>query len=101
LLVCFGGRTTKNEHTRRQVPYEEGLALANKWGCAFVETSAKQNEDNNIGNLFSLMFNFRFLVLSLTCPFVGLFLARVFLLLTEAIQKETMPEENKSRCTLM
>jgi hypothetical protein len=30
-----------------------------------------------------------------------LFVARVFLLLTEAIQKETMPEENKSRCVIM
>lgn len=59
----------------RQISYEEGQALANKWGCAFVETSAKHNEDNNI--------------------------ARVFLLLTEAIQKETMPEENKGRCIIM
>ena len=27
----------------RQVTTEEGKALADKWGCAFVECSAKQN----------------------------------------------------------
>jgi len=29
----------------RQVSTEEGRALAQKWGCAFVETSAKHNEN--------------------------------------------------------
>jgi len=31
----------------RQISTEEGQALATKWGCAFVETSAKNDE--NIG----------------------------------------------------
>jgi hypothetical protein len=41
------------------------------------------------------------LIFSLDIELSLLFVARVFLLLTEAIQKETMPEENKGRCVIM
>jgi Ras family protein len=61
----------------RQISTEEGQALATKWGCAFVETSAKNDEN----------------------------IARVFLSLTEEIQKElgmpTATEEPRGRCVVM
>jgi len=38
----------------RMVSIAEGKALAEKWNCAFVETSAKQNE--NIAQVFSTLF---------------------------------------------
>jgi len=58
---------------QRQISIEEGQGLANKWGCAFVETSAKSSDN----------------------------ISQVFLLLTEEIQKDTMPEESKGRCVIM
>lgn len=57
----------------RQVSADEGKALAQRWGCAFVETSARHNEN----------------------------ISEVFTLLIEEIQKEAMPEEPPSNCILL
>jgi Ras homolog enriched in brain len=57
----------------RQVSTEDGKALAQKWGCRFVETSARHNEN----------------------------ISEVFTLLIEEIQKDTMPEEPPSNCILL
>eukprot|EP01120_Amphizonella_sp_Union-15-10_P008559 TRINITY_DN3098_c0_g1_i1.p1 TRINITY_DN3098_c0_g1~~TRINITY_DN3098_c0_g1_i1.p1 ORF type:complete len:194 (-),score=34.02 TRINITY_DN3098_c0_g1_i1:123-683(-) len=40
---------------QRKITEDQGKALANKWGCAFVETSAKRNE--NIDSVFLLLIN--------------------------------------------
>jgi Ras family protein len=37
-------------HAQRQVPTEEGQKLADSWGCSFIETSAKHNQ--NISRVF-------------------------------------------------
>ncbi|KNC46839.1 GTP-binding protein rhb1 [Thecamonas trahens ATCC 50062] len=37
----------------RQVPREQGQALADSWGCAFVESSAKHNE--RVEDIFKLI----------------------------------------------
>lgn len=36
----------------REVNFEEGKALADSWGCAFVETSAKENENIGMSVIF-------------------------------------------------
>jgi small GTP-binding protein len=40
-------------HAQRQVTAEEGNAMAKKWNCAFIETSAKFNQ--NISRIFDQM----------------------------------------------
>lgn len=40
-------------HMERKISKEEGQALANEWGCAFVECSGKHNE--NIEQVFTTM----------------------------------------------
>ncbi|ODV91977.1 hypothetical protein CANCADRAFT_30256 [Tortispora caseinolytica NRRL Y-17796] len=40
-------------HLQRQVSTEEGKALADEWGCAFIETSARHNE--NVARAFELL----------------------------------------------
>jgi small GTP-binding protein len=40
-------------HPQRQVSTEEGQALAKQWNCAFIETSAKHNQ--NISRVFDQM----------------------------------------------
>eukprot|EP01125_Pyxidicula_operculata_P001621 TRINITY_DN11465_c0_g1_i1.p1 TRINITY_DN11465_c0_g1~~TRINITY_DN11465_c0_g1_i1.p1 ORF type:complete len:184 (+),score=27.90 TRINITY_DN11465_c0_g1_i1:25-576(+) len=57
----------------RQISTEEGQALADKWKCTFVESSAKHNEN----------------------------IATIFVTLLADIQKDTQPEEDKSPCVLM
>jgi len=57
----------------RQISTEEGKALADKWKCAFVETSAKHNE--NIVNIFTS-------------------------LLAE-IQQDAMPEQEIDNCVIL
>ena len=42
-------------HPQRQVPTEEGQKLAQEWNCAFIETSAKHNQ--NISRIFDQMLN--------------------------------------------
>ncbi|KAI8928663.1 small GTPase superfamily [Entophlyctis helioformis] len=40
-------------HAQRQVPTEEAQALAAEWNCAFIESSAKLNQ--NISKMFELI----------------------------------------------
>ena len=42
-------------HPQRQVSSEEGQKLAQEWNCAFIETSAKHNQ--NISRIFDQMLN--------------------------------------------
>lgn len=42
-------------HPQRQVSTEEGQKLAQEWNCAFIETSAKHNQ--NISRIFDQMLN--------------------------------------------
>ena len=42
-------------HPQRQVSTEEGQKLAKEWNCAFIETSAKHNQ--NISRIFDQMLN--------------------------------------------
>jgi Ras family protein len=42
--VLVGNKVDLAEHNMRQVTYAEGRALAEEWGCAFVEASAKWNK---------------------------------------------------------
>lgn len=54
-FCSYASRTVGNKidlEKERQVPSAEGQALANDWGCAFVECSAKQN--SNIAQIFTL-----------------------------------------------
>ena len=39
--ILIGNKTDQGE--MRQVTFEQGQALANRWGCAFIECSAKHN----------------------------------------------------------
>jgi DIRAS family GTP-binding Ras-like protein 2 len=43
----------KDESQRREVSTETGQKLANNWGCGYIETSAKNNE--NITELFQTL----------------------------------------------
>uniref|UniRef100_A0A0K0DSX5 GTP-binding protein Di-Ras2 n=1 Tax=Strongyloides stercoralis TaxID=6248 RepID=A0A0K0DSX5_STRER len=43
----------KDDQSKRQVSTETGQKLADKWGCGFIETSAKENE--NIIELFQTL----------------------------------------------
>eukprot|EP01094_Clydonella_sp_ATCC50884_P024052 TRINITY_DN5926_c0_g1_i1.p1 TRINITY_DN5926_c0_g1~~TRINITY_DN5926_c0_g1_i1.p1 ORF type:complete len:183 (+),score=58.82 TRINITY_DN5926_c0_g1_i1:99-647(+) len=49
--VLVGNKT--DLHMEREVPTEDGAKLAQEWGCAFIECSAKQNM--NIDKLFGSM----------------------------------------------
>ena len=50
-LVIVGNKV--DLHAQRQVQTSEGEALAAEWKCAFVEVSAKLNQ--NITKIFDLM----------------------------------------------
>uniref|UniRef100_A0A7E5A189 GTP-binding protein Di-Ras2 n=1 Tax=Panagrellus redivivus TaxID=6233 RepID=A0A7E5A189_PANRE len=50
-IVLVGNK--KDEASRREVPYETGVKLADRWNTGFVETSAKSNE--NIAELFQTL----------------------------------------------
>ncbi|KAI6242915.1 GTP-binding protein Di-Ras3 [Aphelenchoides fujianensis] len=50
-IVLVGNK--KDEQQRREVKTETGQTLASRWGCGFIETSAKNNE--NITQLFELL----------------------------------------------
>ncbi|KAI6178873.1 hypothetical protein M3Y98_00549000 [Aphelenchoides besseyi] len=50
-VVLVGNK--KDEQQRREVTTELGAKLAQRWGCGFIETSAKNNE--NITELFQLL----------------------------------------------
>ena len=61
-------------HMQRQVTKEEGQALAMEWGCAWVEASARHNEN----------------------------VARVFELCIEQIEKgNNPPQEEKKGCVIL
>lgn len=43
---------TQNDSKNREVKYEEGKALAEDIGCPFIETTAKNDNDNNVKKSF-------------------------------------------------
>ncbi|XP_049851664.1 GTP-binding protein Rheb homolog isoform X1 [Schistocerca gregaria] len=59
--------------SQREVSLEDGQALAQRWGCAFTETSAKLNEN----------------------------ISKVFAMIIEEIQKDSAPKEPKTACSVM
>uniref|UniRef100_A0A6B2LKS8 Uncharacterized protein n=1 Tax=Arcella intermedia TaxID=1963864 RepID=A0A6B2LKS8_9EUKA len=69
--VLVGNKT--DLYIERQITTEEGRALAAQWKCAFVETSAKNNEN----------------------------IVAIFTSLLSEIQQDAMPEEQSESCVLL
>nr|AVV26985.1 GTP-binding protein Rheb isoform 2 [Peranema trichophorum] len=45
-IVLVGNKSDRQSH--RKVTREQGQALANRWGCPFIESCAQQNESANV-----------------------------------------------------
>jgi small GTP-binding protein len=52
LIVVIGNK--KDDETKREVSYEEGLSFANSVGCLFFETSAKNDTDDLINAMVTI-----------------------------------------------
>jgi Ras family protein len=51
-IPCVIVGNKRDLENQRAVSSEEGISLANEWKCAFIETSAKTNENIRNNNFF-------------------------------------------------